>query len=46
MKAVNPGEVAFRQQLRLGIQPVLHITPGLRALVDIKEVRPSGYFVR
>ena len=46
MEAVNPGEVAFREQLGLGLQPVLHIVPGLRALVHITEVRPSGHFVR
>jgi hypothetical protein len=28
MKAVSPGEVAFREQLRLGLQPMLHIVPG------------------
>jgi hypothetical protein len=33
MKAVNPGEVAFRDQLRFGRQPMLHIVPGL-ALPD------------
>jgi hypothetical protein len=46
MKTVNPGEVAFREQLRFGRQPVLHIVPGLRTLVDIIEVCPSGHFVR
>jgi len=25
MKTVNPGEVPFREQMRLGLQPVLHI---------------------
>ena len=46
MKAVNPGKIAFRQQLLLGFQPVLHIVPGLRALVHIIEVGSSGHFVR
>ena len=46
MKTVNPSEVAFRDQLRFGRQPVLHIVPGLRTLVDIIEVCPSGHFVR
>ena len=46
MKTVNPSKVAFRDQLRFGRQPVLHIVPGLRSLVDIIEVCPSGHFVR
>ncbi len=46
MKTVNPGEVAFREQFRLGLQPVLHIMPGQRTLVHITEVCPSGHFVR
>jgi hypothetical protein len=28
MKTVNPGELAFREQLRLGVQPMLHLMPG------------------
>ena len=40
MKTVNPSKVAFRDQLRFGRQPVLHIVPGLRTLVDIIEVWP------
>ena len=46
MITVNPSEVAFRDQLRFGRQPVLHIVPGLRSLVDIIEVCPSGHFIR
>ena len=46
MKTVNPSEVAFRDQLRFGRQPVLYIVPGLRSLVDIIEVCPSGHFIR
>ena len=46
MKTVNPSEVAFRDQLRFGRQPVLHIVAGLRSLVDIIEVCPSGHFIR
>jgi len=46
MKTVNPGEFAFREQLRLGLQPMLHIMPGQRTLVDITEVGLSGHFVR
>jgi len=46
MKTMNPGKVAFRDQFRLGLQPVLHIVPGQRTLVDITEVGLSGHFVR
>ena len=46
MKTVNPGEVALCDQLCLGLQPVLHIVPRLRALVHIIEVCNSGDFVR
>ena len=46
VKPMNPGEVAFGEQLRLGLQPVLHIAPGPRTLVQITEVSPSGHFVR
>jgi hypothetical protein len=46
MKTVNPGQVAFRDQLLLGLQPVLYLVPGLRTLVHITEVGPSGHFVR
>jgi len=46
MKTVNPSKVAFRDQLRFRRQPMLHIMPGLRSLVDIIEVCPSGHFIR
>jgi len=46
MKTVNPSKVAFRDQLRFGRQPVLYIMAGLRSLVDIIEVCPSGHFIR
>ena len=46
METVNPREVAFGEQLRLGFQPVLHILPGQGTLVHISEVGPSGDFVR
>jgi hypothetical protein len=46
MKTVNPSKVAFRDQLRFGRQPVLHIVPGLRPLVHVIEVCPSGHFIR
>jgi len=46
MKTVNPSKVAFRDQLRFRRQPVLYIMAGLRSLVDIIEVCPSGHFIR
>jgi len=35
-------EFAFRDQLRLGLQPMLHMVPGQRTLVHITEV---GFFL-
>src|ERR1035438_9889932 len=46
MKTVNPGEFAFREQFRLGFQPMLHLVPGQRTLVHITEVGLSGHFIR
>ncbi len=46
MKTVSPGEVPFHEQMRLGLQPVLHIVSGLGTLVQITEVGPSGHLFR
>ena len=46
MTAVNPREIALREQLLLSFQPVLHVVTGLRALVHIIEVSPSSHLVR
>src|ERR1035437_217951 len=46
METVSPGLVPFREQLRLGLQPVLHLVPGQRTLVHITEVGPSGHLLR
>ena len=46
MKTVDPGEIAFRKQLRLGLQPMLHMVPVQRTLAQITEVCPSGDLVR
>jgi len=46
MKPMHPGELAFREQLGLGLQPMLHFMPGQRTLVDITEVGLSGDFIR
>lgn len=43
---MNPGGVAFRDQLRLGGQPILHILSRERTLIEIIEVGPAGHFVR
>ena len=45
MTAVDPGKIAFRQQLLFGLQPVLDIVTGLRSLIHIIEVSPSGHLV-
>ena len=36
MKAMDPGAVAFRDQFRFGIEPVLHIASGERGLCSHK----------
>ena len=46
MKTVNPGEIPFREQMRLSLQPMLHIVSGQRTLVHIAEVGPPGHLVR
>gem|GEM_PF-4087896 len=46
MKTVDAGEIAFRDQFRLGCQPVLHLVTRLRTLVLIGEVSFPSYFVR
>ena len=46
VKPMNPGEIAFRDQFRLRLQPVLNIMTGQRTLVLITEVSPAGHLVR
>ncbi len=46
MITVNPGEVPFREQIRLSLQPVLHIVSGQRTLVHITQVSSPGDLVR
>jgi hypothetical protein len=46
LKTVSRGEGAFRDQFRLGRQPMRHLLPGQRNLVSIIEVHPAGHFVR
>ena len=43
---MHPGEVAFGDQLCLRRQPMLHLVPGPRTLVDIAEVSFSCHLVR
>ena len=43
---MNPGEIAFRDQFRLRLQPVLHLVTGQRTLVLITKVGSTGYLVR
>jgi hypothetical protein len=43
---MNTGEIAFREQVRLGFQPMLHVSSRQRAIVHVTKVSPSGDFVR
>lgn len=43
---MDPGEIAFRDQFRLRLQPMLHLVTGQRTLILITEVGPAGYLVR
>ena len=45
MITVNPGQIAFRKQLRLGCQPMLDIVSRQRTLIHISEIGPPGHFV-
>ena len=46
MKTVDPGELAFRYQFRLRLQPMLHLVPVPGTLVHISEIGASGHFIR
>ena len=46
MKTMNARLVAFRDQLRLSLKPVLHLVAVLRTLVHISEICPPGHFLR
>jgi len=46
MESVSASEFAFGHQVRLGLQPMLHIVPRERALVHVAEVCPSSDFFR
>jgi hypothetical protein len=46
VKPVDGRELAFRDQLRLRRQPVLHLVPVQRTLVEVTEVWLAAHFVR
>jgi len=46
MKTVDPRKIAFRDQICLGLQPMLHLVTRLRTLILIGEVSFSRHFVR
>ena len=46
MKTVDPRKIAFRDQICLGLQPMLHLVTRLRTLVLIGKVSFPGHFVR
>ena len=43
---MDPGLIAFRDQIRLRLHPVLDLVPGPGALVHITEIGTPGHFVR
>ena len=45
MKTVNPGKVTFRDQIRLCLQPMLHLVTGLRTLILISKVSFPGHLI-
>ena len=46
VKAVDTSQIPFRDQIRLGLQPMLHLVTGLRTFIFIGEVSFPGHFVR
>jgi hypothetical protein len=46
VKTMDAGAIAFRDQFRLGRQPVLHLVTGQRTSIFIGEVSLPGHFVR
>ena len=46
VKTVDACEIAFRNQIGLGFQPMLHLVTGLRTLIFIGKVSFSGHLVR
>ena len=46
MKGVDARELTFGDQVRLGIEPMLHLMPRQRALVLVAEVGATRDFVR
>jgi len=46
MKAVGAGQIAFRDQIRLCLQPMLHLMAGLGTLIFIGKVSFPGHLIR
>jgi len=46
VKTVNACLIAFRDQIRLRLEPVLHLVAGQRTLIHIAEVSFPGHFIR
>ena len=46
MKAVAAGQIAFRNQIRLRLQPMLHLMAGLGTLIFIGKVSFPGHLIR
>jgi len=46
METVDSREIAFRDQIRLRLQPMLHLVTRLGTLIFISEVSFPGHFVR
>ena len=43
---MDPSLIAFGDQIRLRLEPVLHLVTGPGTLVHITEVGAPGHFVR
>jgi len=46
VESVDLREISFCDQIRLGLQPMLHLVTGLGAFVFITEVSFAGHLVR
>ena len=45
MKTVDPRKIAFRDQICLGLQPMLHLVTRLRTLIHKSKVSLPGQFI-
>jgi len=46
VKTMHPREIAFRDQIRLRLQPMLHLVTKLRTFIFIDKISSSGHFIR